>query len=236
MTKETLHYLISPSGEPVRLEKGKRFFVGRAEGNNITINDSLSSRWHLEIWWDGNNFIVQDLDSSNGTKLNGNDIKSGKLKDNDKIEVGLHSFVYREVETDEEVEKTRSTVVIEHRQQETQQFASVKSCLPPENDFSGVLSTVCIGDLCQLLSMSKRSGLLLVQLPEGKAMVYFVGGEVIQAEYANLLGDKAMLKILSEEEGHFSFKSGQKPLDKNVVSKLPHLLLESARLKDEEKR
>lgn len=231
-----LYYLISPSGEPVNLEKQKRFFVGRAEGNNIVINDTLSSRWHLEIWWDGHNFMVQDLESSNGTLLNGEQVKSATLNDKDEIEIGLHKFIYRCVENREEVEKTHTTVILQQQKQETQQLSALNAHLPPDHDFSGTLDTVCSGDLMQMLSFSKRSGLLLLKLKLGKAMIYFHEGEVVQAEYSNQVGDDAMYEILLEDEGYFTFKKGQKPLGKNINSKLSHILLDSARRKDEERR
>ncbi len=232
MNENPLHYLVDPTGQPVELSKEKHFFIGRAEGNNIKINDGLSSRRHLEIWWDGEYFIIQDLNSSNGTQLNGEAVISATLKDKDEIKIGLHKFIYRKVKNKSELEKTRSTVVLQQQKQETQQFASLTSATP-DNDFSGTLDSVSISDLMQLLNFSRRTGLLLAKFPEGKAMIYFCEGEAIQAQYINLRGEEAIFKILVEEKGFFTFKKGQKPLEKNITTKLTQIMLEAARLKDE---
>jgi hypothetical protein len=45
--------------------------IGRGTGNDVTIDDSQVSRRHANITWDGQQFIINDLGSSNGTFVNG---------------------------------------------------------------------------------------------------------------------------------------------------------------------
>ncbi len=45
--------------------------IGRTVGNDIVINDSEVSRHHVRITWNGQQFIIEDLGSTNGTFVNG---------------------------------------------------------------------------------------------------------------------------------------------------------------------
>jgi len=67
--------------------------IGRSEQNDIVIDDSSVSRFHLELFQDdeGNVFIT-DLGSSNGTTVNGSRLKESKiLKPNDIVKLGTAS-------------------------------------------------------------------------------------------------------------------------------------------------
>jgi hypothetical protein len=44
--------------------------IGRHSDNSIVIDDAMISRRHARLTWQGNNFILEDLDSANGTWVN----------------------------------------------------------------------------------------------------------------------------------------------------------------------
>ena len=46
-------------------------FIGRDLGNEISINDPEVSRRHARIFKQGNNYVLEDLGSTNGTMVNG---------------------------------------------------------------------------------------------------------------------------------------------------------------------
>lgn len=48
-----------------------RTVIGRGSDADITISDAGTSRKHVEILWDGERAMVRDLQSTNGTLLNG---------------------------------------------------------------------------------------------------------------------------------------------------------------------
>ena len=63
--------------------------LGRSEPNDIILNSDSVSRFHAEINYDGNNYIITDLNSENGTFINNQRIrKATVLKDEDKIGLG----------------------------------------------------------------------------------------------------------------------------------------------------
>lgn len=72
----------------------KSVSVGRASDNVIVIDNTLVSRHHIKIVQDGTHYVVKDLDSGNGTLLNGQEVVKETLKDQDEILVGKHTVVF----------------------------------------------------------------------------------------------------------------------------------------------
>ncbi len=69
--------------------------MGRSSGNDIALSDPFSSGSHAQIERSGNDFILKDNDSKNGTYLNGEKIKSEvKLKEGDEILIGSTRIVF----------------------------------------------------------------------------------------------------------------------------------------------
>ncbi len=62
--------------------------VGREEGNTIQLNDERISRCHLKIQDDNSRLVMTDLDSTNGTKVNGNESHLRILRHGDLIMLG----------------------------------------------------------------------------------------------------------------------------------------------------
>ena len=62
--------------------------IGREEGNTIQVNDERVSRFHVKIQADQDKIVITDLESTNGTKINGEDIQLRILRYGDTIMVG----------------------------------------------------------------------------------------------------------------------------------------------------
>ena len=62
--------------------------IGREEGNSIQLNDERISRYHLKLQEDNDKIVLTDLESTNGTKVNGEDIQVRIVRDGDMIAVG----------------------------------------------------------------------------------------------------------------------------------------------------
>jgi phosphoserine phosphatase RsbU/P len=74
--------------------------IGRAEDSDIYFPDQLLSRKHAEIELRGDGPYIVDLDSTNGTFLNGERLhRERKLRDGDVIAVGGNTLIFREVDT-----------------------------------------------------------------------------------------------------------------------------------------
>jgi len=73
--------------------------IGRASSNDIQINDSAVSSKHAKLITGPDPFIegqlityLEDLDSTNGTELNGNKVSRELINLNDIITIGFNQF------------------------------------------------------------------------------------------------------------------------------------------------
>jgi predicted component of type VI protein secretion system len=68
--------------------------IGREEGNTLRLNDERVSRFHAKVQFDNNEIILTDLESTNGTRVNGNVVQIRRLRIGDKIGVGRSVLVF----------------------------------------------------------------------------------------------------------------------------------------------
>jgi len=84
--------IVMPSGERIELN-GSSHTIGRLADCTVTINDSNTSRHHARITRAGSGFVVADLNSTNGTYVNGERLVADhRLSDGDIITVGSVSL------------------------------------------------------------------------------------------------------------------------------------------------
>jgi hypothetical protein len=79
--------LVLPTGERVVLGE-HTITVGRMPESNIVLADPNVSRNHAEIRPHGTGYVVIDLDSTNGTRVNGVRVKQQDLADGDELTFG----------------------------------------------------------------------------------------------------------------------------------------------------
>ena len=70
--------------------------VGREEGNTIQLNDERISRYHVKIQEDHNRLVITDLESTNGTKVNNEDVQLRILRFGDMIQLGRSVLLFAE--------------------------------------------------------------------------------------------------------------------------------------------
>lgn len=68
--------------------------IGREEGNTIQLNDERISRFHLKIQEDHDKVVLTDLESTNGSRVNGEDTQLRILRFGDMIMVGRSVLLY----------------------------------------------------------------------------------------------------------------------------------------------
>jgi serine phosphatase RsbU (regulator of sigma subunit) len=66
--------------------------VGRTVDCGVVIDDAAASRRHVELFERGGRFFFKDLNSTNGTRVNGRLMLEGELRDGDHLQVGETSF------------------------------------------------------------------------------------------------------------------------------------------------
>ncbi len=96
-----------PPGATVRVVKGfyaglevpvdrDWMVIGRGRGADLVIADPTLSRSHAAVGWDAEDgFFVQDLGSTNGTRVNGDRLARGPLGDDDALQLGKLELRFR---------------------------------------------------------------------------------------------------------------------------------------------
>jgi FHA domain-containing protein/Big-like domain-containing protein len=79
--------LVKPDRE-IPLSPGTETVIGRDAGNAAYVDDRQVSRHHARISYIDGDFWIEDLNSLNGTRVNGTTVSKQKLANNDQINVG----------------------------------------------------------------------------------------------------------------------------------------------------
>ncbi len=95
--------------------EGDEITIGRKPGNTIQIDNLAVSGRHARVVRVGSKLVLEDLNSTNGTYVNGERITKHVLKHGDRITVGKHTLIFVEDQQapqpapepeEEELEKT----------------------------------------------------------------------------------------------------------------------------------
>jgi pSer/pThr/pTyr-binding forkhead associated (FHA) protein len=100
--------LLNPNGPEQEFKLAKTSVsLGRANTNDITLNDARVSRSHARLECGAQGIALVDLNSSNGTRLNGLRIERATLKPGDTISLGSQQLKYQVEEPSEDVGLTK---------------------------------------------------------------------------------------------------------------------------------
>lgn len=81
----------SVAGTQYPLER-ERLIIGRGPDVDLAFEDAEMSRQHLALEFRSGAFRLRDLDSTNGTLLNGSRVHSGELTHGDRFDIGSLGF------------------------------------------------------------------------------------------------------------------------------------------------
>lgn len=160
--------------------KGKTFdledeeiSVGRSDANAITINNSSISGSHCMLQKKEGKYLLKDLGSTNGTRVNGQQITETMLQDRDVVHFGSLEFIYADQQPDNVDLDALTTQIISPATVEISteaaarpdSFASVSPFSSPKKNsrgtwvalivIIGVLALACVGMLFYILFFPK---------------------------------------------------------------------------------
>jgi hypothetical protein len=72
--------------------------LGRQEGSTVRLAERKASRQHARIWVEGADYVLEDLASSNGTRVNGRKVLRWVLRHGDTIQIGKTRLLFDEPE------------------------------------------------------------------------------------------------------------------------------------------
>lgn len=78
----------------VVLLEGARITIGRRANNTIQIVDRMVSSAHAELKWEGDHYLLRDLDSTNGTWVNDEQVSEFHLRESCSLRFGTFACEY----------------------------------------------------------------------------------------------------------------------------------------------
>lgn len=93
-------------------------------------------------------------------------------------------------------------LLVERAQADTLRSGNITSGM------TGELDEIAAVDLFQLINSSQKTGIVELQLKEGRAIVCFNDGEIIYARFLELREKEAVFTLLGARRGHFSYSRG----------------------------
>ncbi len=104
------------------------------------------------------------------------------------------------------------------------------------NNLQGLIQSISLSDVVQLLHMNRKTGVLRVQNGRFNGVLHVNGGEVVHAESGQAIGELAAFELMTWDRGEFEFVTGPvKPVG-SIRRSVPDLLMESARTLDTRRR
>jgi pSer/pThr/pTyr-binding forkhead associated (FHA) protein len=82
-------------GRQVAIEAGQEIKIGRASDNGIPLDDTKASRYHARVVAQGDAFLLEDLESTNGTRVNDRPVSRRILESGDVIQIGKSRLVFQ---------------------------------------------------------------------------------------------------------------------------------------------
>ncbi|MGH7163524.1 MAG: FHA domain-containing protein [Planctomycetota bacterium] len=236
-------HLITASDERIELEPRRTYVVGRGKECEVRLHDAACSRKHAQfvVGEAGGAIFLEDLDSRNGTFLNGNLVAGRKkLADGDEVRVGASIFRVHLRDGDsaeprliDEAQTMGFESLLLGDSASEEVVRSVKEKAPWSADFVGQLSLFGIVEVLQMLMQTHRSATLNVALPDAEAAVELRQGEVVSAACGKLRGFPALVELGRRRAGIFWLVETTASIDRNVHEPTPRLLMELCRAVDE---
>ena len=121
--------------ESYSLPKGYSLVIGRKRNNDVIIENLAVSSHHAKIDSVGDDFVLIDLQSKNGTFVNANLVDTHWLKPGDIISIGKHSLEFSYSEDEDQpndgTDKIEKTMVMETSDYRSMVNKSKDEAAPP---------------------------------------------------------------------------------------------------------
>lgn len=215
------------------LKGDKQLIIGRSSELDIVLVEDMVSRKHAKITLSAGKITIEDLGSTNGTFVNGEKVKTSRLKEGDRILVGTSILKL--------VKAGANAVELSDAQvkQNLEQVAVVQSQRQTKTAMTGKIEEVPLPDLLQLFHTSKKNGVLVVNNQQ-EARIYLRQGKVYYAvinDNHDLGPQKSFNRIITWEVGEFELRP---PDNQEFMTELDesteHLLMDALRQLDELRR
>jgi hypothetical protein len=208
----------------------REIIIGRSSDLDMVLVEDMVSRRHAKINSTDAEVWIQDLGSTNGTFVNGEKVTRSRLQEGDRILVG--TSIIKVVGVDAGAAHHQSEAEARRRLEAGANRQSTSG-----RPMSGVIEEIPLPDLLQLLSTSRKSGVLTVVSQIGVGKIYLRKGQIyfaaINDDFA-VSPQKAIYRMLTWLTGTFELEpSVEMQVMEEVQESTEALLMEGVRQLDE---
>ena len=166
-----------------------RVAIGRHDSNDLAFNSRNVSNYHAEILIEGDDIVLHDLGSTNGSFVNEDRVKRRKLRHGDRVRIGNHEITVRLANGNG---APKEPVLAEVPRQ--------GSFRRPGSDNPGPT----LGELISSLCRQKESVRLdLARNQNDLIQVYIHDGRVVFAENGKVRAEKALYRAFEWRRGEY---------------------------------
>lgn len=183
------------------LRMNREIVIGRSSDLDMVLVEDMVSRRHAKITTDETDIYIQDLGSTNGTFVNGEKIAKSPISEGDRILVG--TSIIKLVAVDGVAQTTTEAEARRRLEAGANRHAT------QSRPMSGAIEEIPLPDLLQLLSTSRKSGVLTISAPVGVGRIYLRGGQIYYAainDDFSLSPRKAIYRMLTWQSGNFELE------------------------------
>jgi pSer/pThr/pTyr-binding forkhead associated (FHA) protein len=216
--------LFLPPRPPLQIPPDRSLIIGRSRSCDLRLPSGDASRRHAEIFATNDGYVVQDLGSTNGTFVNGEQVREHVLQPGDRIQIAASTVTFCHVGGDPEMSNPA------HADEQT--LLSERPV--PGEVFQGELAEIPSFAVLQILEMGCKTGVVQMECEKGSGRLWFVDGCPVHAETKFQVGFDAAMSLVNSTAGRFSFEPGVKSDERTIEASVTELLLEASRILDEE--
>jgi hypothetical protein len=215
--------LFVPPRPPVQIPSDRSLVIGRSRTCELRLPSGDASRRHAEITATSDGYVVRDLGSTNGTFVNGEQVREHVLQPGDRIQIAGSTITFCQVGGDPEMSEPA--------------YANEKTVLRerpvPGEVFQGDLAEIPAFAVLQILEMGRKTGAVQIECEEGVGRLWLIDGSPVQAETKSQQGFDAAMSLVNATAGRFSFEPEVRPDETTIEASVTELLLEASRALDE---
>jgi hypothetical protein len=213
------------------LRKDREIIIGRSSDLDMVLVEDMVSRRHAKIATTDTEVTISDMGSTNGTFVNGEKISTSPIREGDRILVG--TSIIKMVAVDPAANAHQSEAEARRRLEAGANRQNSSGGRP----MSGVIEEIPLPDLLQLLSTSRKSGVLSISGVVGVGRIYLRNGSIYFAainDDFNVSPQKAIYRMLTWETGQFELEpGGEMNVMEEIQESVEGLLMEGVRQIDE---
>jgi hypothetical protein len=215
---------------PLRMER--EIVIGRSSDLDMVLVEDMVSRKHAKISTAGQQIVIQDLGSTNGTFVNGEKVKKIRLKEGDRILIGTSIIKLVAVNAEAQPSEAEARARLESNAQRRSAQSG-----QTQRPMSGSIEEIPLPDLLQLLSTSRKSGVLTIRSDMGVGRIYLRKGQLYYSSIDDnfvLKPQKAIYRLLTWTRGAFELEPpDERQVAEEITESTEALLMEGVRQLDE---